>query len=55
MPQNLKCNFFSIDVSFICLSNDFIKPFEKIINKYQISVNRIISLKYMKECLKIKI
>ena len=54
MPQNLKCNFFSIDISFICLSNDSLKPFEKIINKYQISVNRIISLKYIQTMFKDK-
>ena len=49
MPQKLNCNFFSIDVSFICLSNNFIKPIEDVVKKYQISINKIISLKYMKE------
>ena len=49
LPQNLNCNFFSIDVSFICLPIDFLKPFEVEINKYQISINRIISYKYIKE------
>ena len=49
MPQNLNCNFFSIDVSFICLPIDFLKNFEEIINKYQISINRIISYKYVRE------
>tara|TARA_B100000287_G_scaffold86027_1_gene78646 strand:+ start:157 stop:861 length:705 start_codon:yes stop_codon:yes gene_type:complete len=49
MPQNLNCNFFSIDVSFICLPIDFLKTFEAMINKYQISINRIISYKYITE------
>ena len=49
MPQNLNCNFFSIDVSFICLPIDFLKNFEVVINKYQISINRIISYKYVRE------
>ena len=49
MPQKLSCSFFSIDVSFICLSNDFIKLIEDVVKKYQISINKIISLKYMKE------
>ena len=49
MPQKLSCSFFSIDVSFICLSNNFIKPIEDVVKKYQISINKIISLKYMKE------
>ena len=49
MPQKLSCSFFSIDVSFICLSNDFIKLIGDVVKKYQISINKIISLKYMKE------
>ena len=49
MPQNLNCNFFSIDVSFICLPIDILKNFEVVINKYQISINRIISYKYVRE------
>ena len=49
LPQNLNCNFFSIDVSFICLPIDFLKNFEVVINKYQISINRIISYKYITE------
>ena len=49
MPKNLNCNFFSIDVSFICLPIDFLKIFEVVINKYQISINRIISYKYIME------
>ena len=49
MPQNLNCNFFSIDVSFICLPIDFLKNFEVVINKYQISINRIISYKYVRK------
>ena len=49
IPQNLNCNFFSIDISFICLPIDFLKLFEVEINKYQISINRIISYKYIKE------
>ena len=49
MPQKLSCSFFSIDVSFICLPNDFIKLIEDVVKKYQISINKIISLKYMKE------
>ncbi len=47
MPKNLNCNSFSIDVSFICLSSEFLKTFQVVINKYQISINRIISYKYL--------
>jgi hypothetical protein len=46
MPQVLQCKNFSLDVSFICLSNDLIYNFEKILKKYQISLNQIISADY---------
>lgn len=46
-PQNLKCNHFSIDISFICLPLSYVRELENIINKYQISLNRIISKSYM--------
>ena len=48
LPKNLKCNFFSLDISFVCLPLDYIKRIENIINKYQISINHIISMKYLK-------
>ncbi len=47
LPQNLNCNSFSLDISFICLPLNYIKKLENIVNKYQISINRIISMKYL--------
>ena len=47
-PNNIKCNSFSLDVNFICLSNDLIKNLEEILRKYQISIGRIISADYMR-------
>ena len=49
MPQNINCDYFSIDINFICISSDFLKTIEKVVNKYQISINRIISFRYIKE------
>jgi len=47
LPQNLKCNHFSLDINFICLPLNFIKKIENILSKYQISINRLISMKYL--------
>ena len=51
LPKNLNCNNFSLDVTFICLSNKKIKNLEKIFNKYHISIKKIISAKYVREYL----
>ena len=47
LPQNMDCNHFSLDINFICLSLNYLKNLEKIINKYQISINKIISMQYL--------
>ncbi len=49
LPKDFKCKNFSIDVRFICLSNILIKNFEDILKKYQISLSKIISAKYLNE------
>ena len=48
LPNNLKCKF-SLDLSFICLPEDLIKNIEKILENYQISINRILSATYIEE------
>lgn len=47
LPQNLKCNHFSLDINFICLPLNFLKKIENILSKYQISISRVISMKYL--------
>ena len=47
LPSNLKCNDFSLDIKFICLSNEFIEKLENSLESYQISINRILSLDYV--------
>ena len=49
---NLKCENFSVDVRFICLSNDLIKSIENILNNYQISIDRIVNFNYVKDYFK---
>ena len=51
-PKDLKCENFSVDVSFICLSNDLINSIETILNSYQISVDKIVNFNYVKNYFK---
>jgi len=48
LPQNQKCNFFSIDVNFICLPKNFIDDLEKILKKYHIFLSQILYADYVK-------
>ncbi len=47
LPPNQKCKNFSLDISFICLPNELVKHVEKILKKFQISVNQILSANYI--------
>ena len=47
LPENVNCNFFSLDTEFICLSKNLIENIEKILRKYHISLNQILSATYV--------
>ena len=47
LPKEIKCNYFSLDIKFICLSDIFVKNLEKCLSRYQISVDQIISANYV--------
>lgn len=49
LPKNLKCNIFSLDLSFISLSKKLILNLEEILKKHQISLKQIVSADYIKE------
>tara|TARA_B100001057_G_C22783298_1_gene924520 strand:- start:767 stop:1471 length:705 start_codon:yes stop_codon:yes gene_type:complete len=49
LPDNIKCKNFSLDLSFICLSVDLVANLEKILEKYQISVNQFLSADYIEK------
>ena len=49
LPKNKKCKNFSLDLKFICLSENLIKILEQTLKRYQISLNRIISADYIKD------
>ena len=48
LPDKEKCKNFSIDLSFICISNKITKNLRKILSKYQISVKKTLSYIYLK-------
>ena len=43
-----KCNSFSLDIRFICLSEDTIQNFEQIFRKYQVSLGQIVNAEYVR-------
>ena len=49
LPENIICNIFSLDTEFICLSKSLIENIEKILKKYHISVNQILSATYLEK------
>ena len=49
LPENVNCNIFSLDTEFVCLSKNFIENIEKILNKYHISLNQILSASYLEK------
>ena len=49
LPKDLICNSFSLDLKFICLSNNLIENLEEILKKYQISLGKIIDARYVKD------
>ena len=48
-PQKLNCEIFSLDVTFISLSNNLIKELEIICKKYHISISKFVSAEYVKK------
>ena len=49
LPENVNCNIFSLDTEFICLSKNLIENIEKILKKYHISLNKILSASYVEK------
>ena len=48
-PQNLRCDYFSLDINFMCLPLNYVSKLEDIIKKYQISLNKLLSMKYIEK------
>ena len=47
LPEKKNCNNLSIDVSYICLPKKVSKTIENVLRKYQISLDRMLSLDYL--------
>ena len=48
LPDEIKCDFISIDILFICLPTDLVIYFKKIFSKSNILINQIICSSYAK-------
>ena len=53
LPAKVSCKSLSLDLSFICVPNNILNNFERVLNKFQISIQRTISYKYLNSFLKI--
>ena len=53
LPDKVSCKSLSLDLSFICIPVDILNNFEKILNKFQITVYRTISYQYLNSFFKI--
>ena len=53
LPDKDSCKSLSLDLSFICIPNNVLDNFEKVLNKFQISIYRTISYQYLHSFLNI--
>tara|TARA_B100001057_G_scaffold355586_1_gene357598 strand:- start:1293 stop:1994 length:702 start_codon:yes stop_codon:yes gene_type:complete len=53
LPDKVSCKSLSLDLSFVCVPNNILNSFDKVLNKFQISVYRTISYEYLHSFLKI--
>ncbi len=51
LPDDIRCESFSVDIKFICVSKNLIKNLEQILKKYQISLKQVVSFNYIKDFL----
>ena len=49
LPENLKCNKFSLDIKFICLSKNLIEHYDSALKRYHILVNQILNAEYIEQ------
>jgi len=47
LPEDLKCNNFSLDVRLLCISRHLIQNFEKAFKKYHVSLNQVFDANYI--------
>ena len=54
LPDNIRCENLSIDLSFICIPDDILQNLEKTFKKYQISVSKMFCFRYLNSFMDIK-
>ena len=47
LPDKVRFKNLSVDLSFICIPNNFLQNLEKVLKKYQISLSQIVSADYI--------
>ena len=52
LPKDIKCKSYSVDIKFICIPNNLHRSLEDILKKYQISLDQVISAKYIENFLR---
>ena len=50
-PNNLRCNYISLDIKFICLPVNYLNVVERIFKNYQIGIKHILNSSYIKSYL----
>ena len=49
LPENLKCDNFTLDIKFDCLPNKLVQEYEFILKKYQILLNQVLNANYIEQ------
>ena len=52
LPTNIKSEHICLDIYFICFSREYLKKFEKILNRYHIKIKQFTSANYVRNCFK---
>ena len=50
-PNNLRCNYISIDIRFVCLPLNYLNKIEDIFKNYQIAIKHILNFNYVESYL----
>ena len=46
LPKDLICDYFYLDVKFLCLPNEYLANLENVLKNHQISIDKILNFDY---------
>ncbi len=49
LPENIKCQSYSLDLKLVCIPDDLVRNLEAILKKYHISLNNILCASYIRD------